>query len=852
MIFSRSGLFRPVARVLFALVLAATAQGQPPPPPPLSAPLPYSADATSLLLAQRYLLGGSDSRVALLEALQRMGWGVRNAKGDILQAAPAGADTGLAMRDYELEELLWKPTEQPAIRLISVAQAMAVPFEGTDAEELAQDLLQTVRDSAESTQPQQRFWGRFILALSRVSPNSCDLASPGPSSILPLTNGETKAAEKLATTNLTAAMLKNRPTKPVWPDDDPVLAPSPRAARPTVGTLDRDRLRMDVLSDEMAKATAAIYDPDPAIAQAAQVKMATLTTETVLIAKRMESDASHEGAAKLRSMQGENVDPEPRFLAEWRDQPLSLLQVALISRVVSADLRRLASAGTKSAAHAGARLISRPLPFAMIQLAQVSAPAPTFGDQFGGAAGDIWANGWGNYTGAVLEHHLPDAKFTKSLGIANTIIAWLKAIMSVARQNITIDVENAPLVRTKTRTAGEVRTAHTKVEIDFPKGDALKAIRAAGNFTGIDLQLPDGGPASGAKIVWRLPEGSYGTKFQSANGGSVFKPGLAFVQFREGGGYVSTTNDAGEATIDIQGVPQRKDLSPTVRKYPRRAVVAIEVTIKVGNITQDFNDAISNALGGPIGGGLSFIADMILRTSFFFQKSQPFEVTDWKEPAWEGEFTIKVRGGGNDHSEGQKGGSGSNSGWSINRSMEGKLHTPEWDEDEQNDKMQASDGRFVLEVDGDTRRFSLHDSSFFHSKDVDNRYDARGPIQVPTPGPSNLIMDSRSEPSGFAALTFTGGKMILDLKPFFAADCMVVTSERSKNHSSSYSGVQLFSLLDGVTPGEFSIVKDNDGSGETIEGTETYNSRGTLAHGGGDVTVVVDYRLWKNVRPPAK
>jgi hypothetical protein len=806
-----------------------------------------------MILARQYLLGGADSRTALLEALQRMGWSVRNAKGDVVQAAPAGADTGLAMRDYELEELLWKPTEQPGIRLISVAQALAVPFEGTDAEELAQDLLKTVRDSAGSTQPQQRFWGKFIIALGRVSPNGCDLASPAPSSILPLTSAETKAVQKLATTDPMGALLKNRPSKPVWPDDDPVLAPSPRADRPAVGTLKRDSQRLDVVSEQIAKLTPLLFNTDAA-APGDLAKLGSLNAEAVLIAKRMESDGSREGAAKLRSMQGENVDTEPRFLAEWRDQPLSLLQIALISRVVSADLRLEAKAPGSPTGHASTRLTTGALPLALIQLAQVTAPAPapTFGDQFAGAAGDIWATGWGNYTGAVLEHHLPDAKFTKSLGIANTIIAWLKAIMSVARQNITIDVENAPLVRTKTRAAGEVRTAHTKVEIDFPKGDVLKAIRAAGNFTGLDLQVPDGGPASGAKIVWRLPEGSYGTKFQSANGGSVYKPELAFVQFREGGGYVSTTNDAGEATIDIQGVPQRRDLPKTVREFPRRAVIAVEVTIKVGNITQDFTDAISNAMGGPIGGGLTFIADMILRTSFFFQKSKPFEVTDWKEPAWEGEFTIKARGAGSDHSVGQKGGSDTDSGWSIDRSMEGKLHTPEWAEDDQTDQMQTSDGRYVLEVDGDTRRFNLHDSSYFHARDIDNRYDARGPMQVPTPGPSNLMMDSRAEPSGSAVLTLTGGKMILDLKPFFAADCLVATYERSKNHSSNHSEVVRFSLLDGITPSDFSIVKDYDGSSDTIEGTETFNCRGTLSPGGGDMTVVVEYRLWKNLRPPAK
>jgi hypothetical protein len=563
---------------------------------------------------------------------------------------------------------------------------------------------------------------------------------------------------------------------------------------------------------------------------------------------------SRQTAALARLARGEDADANPRFLAEWRDQPLSLLQVALISRVVSADLRLIAATARNPAGHASARLTTGALPLALMQLAQVSAPAPapTFGDQFAGAAGDIWAAGWGNYTGAVLEHHLPDAKFTKGLGIANTIIAWLKAIMSVARQNITINVENAPLVRTKTRTAGEERTARVKVEIDFPKGDVLKAIRAAGNFTGLDLQVPDGGPASGAKIVWRLPEGSYGTKFQSANGGSVYKPELAFVQYREGGGYVSTTNDAGEATLDIQGVPQRKDLPKTVRPYPRRAVIAVEVTIKVGNITQDFTDAISNAMGGPIGGGLTFLADMVLRTSFFFQKSKGFEVTDWKEPAWDGDFTITAKGSGTHHEEPSKGGSGSDSQWSINRYVEGQLHTPEWAEETEADANYTNDGRHVLEVDGDSRRFQLHDSSSFHAQNTNNRYEANGPMQVPTPGSSQLVMPSRSEPSGSASLMFNGGTMVLELKPFFAAYCMVARSESSGGHSSIQSGPQFLNLLGGISPDTFTFTEMNDGTSDTIEGSQTFDCRGWLPDGGGDLNVTVTYRLWKNTPPPKK
>ncbi|MBL9214658.1 MAG: hypothetical protein JNG83_04195 [Opitutaceae bacterium] len=821
-------------------------------------PVAYDPDSAAIVLARKYLEGGEGSRAALLEALQHMGWSVRNAKGGVIQPAPAGADTGLAMRDYELEELLWKPAEQPAVRLISVAQALAVPFEGADPEALAQDLVETIRLSAESPQPQQRFWARFIIALGRVSPANYDLGNPAPAAVIPPTQAEMKRLQKEAEKN-PFAMLNAMQTRPVWPEDDPVLAPSPKPEhadeRPQADPAERDQARMSEISEEMGKLSAEFGSGDPKRQQAAQEKMAKLSKEMTAIAQRQQASAMQQMSSVLKQLGGgeqtESSDDGPRFLAEWRDQPLSLLQIGLISRVLAADIRQ-ASTGARPPAHAARA--PRLFPLAMIQVAQAAGPAPSFGEQFSGAAGDIWATGWGAYTGAVLDHHLPNNKFSKGVGIANTIIAWFKTIMTVARQKITVEVENAPLVRTKTRSPGEQRTARAKVEIDFPKSDVLKAIRAAGNLTTIDLQLPDGGPVSGAKVVWRLPEGSYNTKYQTAKGGSEYRPDLAVVQFAAAGGnaaYVSSTNDAGEATITLEGVPQRRLLPSTVRPYPRRAVVAVEVTIKVGNLTQDLNDAINTAMGGPITGTLGFIADMVLRTSFFFQKGRVFEVTDWKEPAWEGEFQITVKGSGSKREKGEKGGPDADYTWRMDRYMEGRLHTPDWEEENEGEKNYDNDGRHRLEVDGDSRYFRLDDSSSAKTRDTHNRYEASGPMQVQPPGRNQLEIFSRSEPSGSASLVFNGGFMTLELQPFFGAECIVGRSEQSRGRSWSKAGPEYLSLLGGVHPDNFRIIEPNDGSRDYVEGTKTFEGSGDLPYVPGfDVKVIVKYRLWKNGPPP--
>jgi len=872
-------LFPRWAAALVLLIAAGSLRAQPTAPDAASAPaaapleplppdqpISYDPDALALILARDYLKGGADGRAALVRALSLMGWSVRDLRGAVVHAAPAGADTGLAMRDYELDELMWNPTEQPSIRLISYAQAIAVPFEDVDPEELAQGLVDTLRKGAESAQPQQRFWARFILALGRVGAGNYDLIGPSPTPVLPLTLVEQREIEQQVRQN-PMAMTQLLAPRPVWPEDDPVLAPSPKVKRPEgenrESVAERDMKRMNEISQEYIRISGEMASSDPAKREAAEKAMASLGTEMAAISQRQQTAMMQQLAASAQAVGGQDDDEdedeeddsgEPRFTAEWRDQPLSLLQVSLLTRVLAADLR-LAAQRARPAGPSRVWLApGRTLPLAVMGLAPVRAQAPSFGDQFSGAIGDIWATSWGYYTGEVLEHYLPENKFSKGVAVANTIIAWYKTIMSVVRQKITVTVEGEPLVRTKTRSPGEQRTARAKVEIDFPKHDALKALRAGLNLTTIDLQLPDGGPIGGAKVVWRLPEGSYNGKYQAADGGWTYRPDLAVVQFAQRGGkdaYVSTTNDKGEATITLEGVPQKKNLPPTVRPYPRRAVVSVEVTIKVGNLTQDVNDAINTMLGGPVAGGLGFIADMVLRTSFFFQAGRVFEVRDWKEPAWEGEFEIIAKASGSEYKKAEKGGKPTEYRWSMDRLMEGRLHTPEWAEEAEEARDYANDGRHRLEVDGDSRYFRLNDSSSAKTKDSHNRYEASGPLQIRPPAHNQLPLYSRSEPSGSATLTFNGGFMTLELQPFFGAECLVSRSEQANGRAVNTSAPAYLSLLEGIHPETFTIIEPNDGTQDYIEGTKTFDSLGSLPYVPNfDVSVTIKYRLWKNGPPP--
>jgi hypothetical protein len=276
--------------------------------------------------------------------------------------------------------------------------------------------------------------------------------------------------------------------------------------------------------------------------------------------------------------------------------------------------------------------------------------------------------------------------------------------------------------------------------------------------------------------------------------------------------------------------------------------------MKVGNLTQDLNDAINTAMGGPVGGGLSFVADMVLRTSFFFQAGRVFQVTDWKVPAWEGEFEIIVKGSGSKHEKGEKGGPDADYTWKMDRLTEGRLHTPEWEEEKEMEKEndKDKDGRHQLEIDGDSRYFRLSDSSTAKTKNSNNRYEANGPLQKQSPSHKTLKFYSRSEPSGSAELMFLANKMRLELRPFFGAECLVSRSETGGGRSSNKSGPEYLSLLDGVSPDTFTIIEDYDGNHETVEGSKTFDYyHGNLPYVPSfPVEVTVKYRLWKNGPPP--
>jgi hypothetical protein len=835
----------------------------------------YDLDTRALLLARTYVEGGEGARAALLEALQHMGWGLRGAKGELLQAAPAGADTGLALREFELSQLLRPTDKQASLRLISFAQALAVPARTVDPEELAQGIVEDIRKTVDSTRPQARFWARFIVALGRVGPAGYDLTKPSPPPFIPPNPKSMKKIldqqlERLAGNPLQP--LKNpqelmeavNPT-PIWTDNDPVLAPSPLPKRPEgdtrTTTVEKDRMRMDQISEEMGRLADEIGSGNPERMKAAQEKMHKLSGETAMIGQRMQSASMHETSGALKTVQsGGQIDGplESRFMAEWRDQPFCSLQVLLITRVLAADLIQ-AIPSTLAPRRVDARRWPLGLPLAAIRVAQglAGAPNPSFGQQVITSAGDMWATVSTSTMGHVLDLLRPHSNVAPSqyIGMANAIIAWLKTFITLLNQDIALEVLNEPLIRTKSHVSpGEERTARVKVKIDFPPGQKIAEARGYLNPVGLDLDLPADGNVKGAKVVWRILEGDTATKYQTASGGWTYNPDLAFIQFADRGGggtetYVSTTNWAGQATIQLQGKPQKRQLPSTVREYRRRAAVGVEVTIDPGNFVKDFTDATSTASAGPPAGMLTFVAEMILRSSFFFSWGYAFEVVDWKEPAWDGEFEITVAASGAKSLKGVKGAPDSDITWKMDRYLVSRMHTPEWEEQDELQRV-STDGVHVLEVAGDTRYFRLKDASSSTTKNGKNRYEATGPIQIRPPARNQMEKWSVAQPSGNAVLTLYPGKMTLELKPFFTAECMVARIESSGGNSAKKSGTEFLNLLYGLDKSDFTI-KAPYNEQDVISGEETFPCKGNLPFVPTfDVSVTVKYRLSKNNPPP--
>src|SRR5579875_3626108 len=133
------------------------------------------ADADAVALAKRVLAGRDDATAALLQALPEAGFTVLNDDGSVL-AAPSDAGQGIAYSRWEIDAMLASEGSF-STTLGNAGQAFAGAIPELAGAPLDQFLLQGLQDAAAGSNPDLRFWARFIAALGQQAQQPSDLTT---------------------------------------------------------------------------------------------------------------------------------------------------------------------------------------------------------------------------------------------------------------------------------------------------------------------------------------------------------------------------------------------------------------------------------------------------------------------------------------------------------------------------------------------------------------------------------------------------------------------------------------------------------------------------------------------------
>ncbi len=245
-------------------------------------------------------------------------------------------------------------------------------------------------------------------------------------------------------------------------------------------------------------------------------------------------------------------------------------------------------------------------------------------------------------------------KIGKATGYANLLGAYVRLVWIYAAFDLKIELRGSgPLLRTKDLRPtghGEQRNLVATVKMKIGQAQTLNCLRLMLNAAGLDFSLPNDGPVKGAHVQWRGLDG-FNEAAAVLHGGP--EQVVRFVDKAENrvqtGGDTSTgenavtnqsTNEKGEANIDVEGVGQREEIgSGATQDKKEEATVEVKVQIQPANIFQDLLGAGGMALGG-LSALLAMPADLIMRTRWAFGGNHTFAVLDWQEAGgWHGTIT---------------------------------------------------------------------------------------------------------------------------------------------------------------------------------------------------------------------
>ncbi|GEM_PF-5509834 len=178
---------------------------------------------------------------------------------------------------------------------------------------------------------------------------------------------------------------------------------------------------------------------------------------------------------------------------------------------------------------------------------------------------------------------------TKSLQIANAALAWGKLAASVTMLRGTIHVQEGPLIRTLNSDTSKLSNRRLLIARFWSEvGDleALNCLRPTLNLmTGLDFNLPTGGPLKGADTDWRF-EGDNATRVNDPSTRNTD----AFVDFeidkadRANGNspdpHKQVTDDSGLSKMWLVGAPKVPAILSGPIDVPKKAQVYVTLTLK--------------------------------------------------------------------------------------------------------------------------------------------------------------------------------------------------------------------------------------------------------------------------------
>lgn len=208
------------------------------------------------------------------------------------------------------------------------------------------------------------------------------------------------------------------------------------------------------------------------------------------------------------------------------------------------------------------------------------------------------------------------AKYAQLTQVANIVSNYAKLFISMAAFNSEVVQDPRPLVRTKNTTTGSNGRVNGRFWMDVGGSQWINCVRPALNIVGLDFSIPQNGALSGVRAEWAINS-------RVGDENDVLQT-YGMDPLRQ------VTDADGKSHIQIQGKPQKKDISgKKLLQVDRYVPVNVAVNLKNNNMGQDLID-LSGGAGG-ISALWSLPVELLNRIPLLFNRTINVKVSDWKE-----------------------------------------------------------------------------------------------------------------------------------------------------------------------------------------------------------------------------